>query len=79
MVSPELRDAKLSYDRAIELDPDLVEARVDRALVELELDQTEHALADLRAAASLASSPRSVRPWPGWAAGTRPKRCSATS
>jgi len=45
-----LLDAKVSYDRALELDPDLVEARVDRALVELELDQAEEALADLRAA-----------------------------
>ena len=45
------------------LDPDLVKARVDRALVELELDRTEEALADLRtavaaAAASPGSSPR---------------------
>ena len=45
-----LLDAKVSYDRAIELDPDLVEARVDRALVELELDRIEEALADLRTA-----------------------------
>jgi tetratricopeptide (TPR) repeat protein len=45
-----LLDAKVSYNRAIELDPGLVEARVDRALVELELDQTEQALADLRTA-----------------------------
>ena len=45
-----LLDAKVSYDRALELDPDLVEARVDRALVELELDRTEEALADLRTA-----------------------------
>ncbi len=45
-----LLDAKASYNRAIELDPALVEARVNRALVELELDQTEQALADLRTA-----------------------------
>ncbi len=45
-----LLDAKLSYDRAIELDSDLIEARVDRALVELELDRTADALVDLRAA-----------------------------
>jgi len=45
-----LLDAKVSYDRALELDPDLIEARVDRALVELELNQTEQALADLRTA-----------------------------
>ncbi|HKM56502.1 MAG TPA: tetratricopeptide repeat protein, partial [Isosphaeraceae bacterium] len=43
-------DAKLAYDRAIELDPDLQEARVNRALVELELGQPERALADLHAA-----------------------------
>ncbi|MGO9598218.1 MAG: protein kinase domain-containing protein [Isosphaeraceae bacterium] len=45
-----LLDAKLAYDRALELDRHLHEARVNRALVELELDQPERALADLRAA-----------------------------
>ena len=45
-----LLDAKLAYDRAIELDPDLIEARADRALVELELNQTGPALVDLKAA-----------------------------
>ncbi|MBV8488462.1 MAG: protein kinase, partial [Planctomycetaceae bacterium] len=43
-------DAKLAYDHALELDPDLQEARVSRALVELELGQPEPALADLSAA-----------------------------
>jgi serine/threonine protein kinase/tetratricopeptide (TPR) repeat protein len=43
-------DARLAYDRALELDGDLVEARVNRGLVELELDETDAALADLRAA-----------------------------
>ncbi len=45
-----LLDAKLAYDRAIEIDPDLFEARADRALVELELNQAWPALADLKAA-----------------------------
>jgi serine/threonine protein kinase/tetratricopeptide (TPR) repeat protein len=41
------REARLAYDRAIELDPELIEARVDRALVELELGRREAALPDL--------------------------------
>jgi serine/threonine protein kinase/Tfp pilus assembly protein PilF len=41
-------EAKASYDRAIKLDPELVEARVDRALVELDLARPEQALYDLR-------------------------------
>jgi tetratricopeptide (TPR) repeat protein len=45
-----LLDALASYDRAIAIDPHLVEARVDRALVELELDRSQAALIDLRAA-----------------------------
>jgi tetratricopeptide (TPR) repeat protein len=45
-----LLDAKTAYDRAVVLDPAIVEARVNRALVELEMGQTEQALADLRTA-----------------------------
>jgi tetratricopeptide (TPR) repeat protein len=43
-----LLDALTSYDRALAIDPHLIEARVDRALVELEMDRTEAALVDLR-------------------------------
>ena len=43
-------EAKSSYDRTLELAPDLIEARVDRGLVELELNRTEEALEDFRAA-----------------------------
>jgi serine/threonine protein kinase/tetratricopeptide (TPR) repeat protein len=43
-------DALASYDRAVELAPDLLEARVDRGLAELELDEPERAAFDFRAA-----------------------------
>jgi tetratricopeptide (TPR) repeat protein len=43
-------DARLAYDQALAIDPGLVEARVDRGLVELELNETDAALIDLRAA-----------------------------
>ncbi len=79
-----LLDAKDSYDRAIELDPDLVEARVDRRSWSWSWTKPRRRWPICkrpwpRAAASPGSSPRSVRAWPGWAAGTRPRRCSATS
>jgi tetratricopeptide (TPR) repeat protein len=45
-----LHEARLAYDHAIALDSELLEARVDRALVELELGRPEAALPDLRAA-----------------------------
>jgi tetratricopeptide (TPR) repeat protein len=45
--SGHLLDAKVSYDRANKLDAGLVEAQANRAMVELELGQTEEALADL--------------------------------
>jgi tetratricopeptide (TPR) repeat protein len=40
----------VAYDRSLEIDPNLIEARVDRALVELEMNQNSEALADLQAA-----------------------------
>jgi tetratricopeptide (TPR) repeat protein len=45
-----LLDARVSYDHAIELDPDFTLARFNRGLVELELDLPDEALADLHAA-----------------------------
>ena len=48
-----LLDAKDAYDRALRLDPHLVEAIVDRALVELELNQLDGALSDLTRAVDL--------------------------
>ncbi|QEH33602.1 Serine/threonine-protein kinase PknB [Aquisphaera giovannonii] len=45
-----LLEAVAAYDHAVRLDPSLVEARANRALVELELDRVEDALADLRVA-----------------------------
>ena len=48
-----LLDAKDAYDRALRLEPDLVEAIVDRALVELELNQLDGALSDLTRAVEL--------------------------
>jgi serine/threonine protein kinase/Tfp pilus assembly protein PilF len=45
--SGRLFDAEVAYDRALELEPNFAEARVDRALVELELDHIERARADL--------------------------------
>ena len=48
-----LHDAKLAFDRTLELDPKLTEAHVNRALVELELDQTKAALADLKTALAM--------------------------
>ncbi len=42
------RDAKDAFDRALALDADFVEARVDRGLVELELGQAVEAETDLR-------------------------------
>jgi eukaryotic-like serine/threonine-protein kinase len=46
-------DARFAYDRAIELDPTFAEARVDRALVELELNQLDNARGDLTRAIEL--------------------------
>src|SRR5262249_27178514 len=48
-----LPDAKDAYDRALRIAPRLAEARVDRALVELELDQLGPALSDLHRAREL--------------------------
>jgi serine/threonine protein kinase/Tfp pilus assembly protein PilF len=45
-----LDEARAAYDRALELDPDLVPARINRALACLELDDAATALADLDAA-----------------------------
>ncbi|MFO0892724.1 MAG: protein kinase [Isosphaeraceae bacterium] len=45
-----LLDARLAYDQALAIDPDLIEARVNRGIVALQLDQTSEALADLKAA-----------------------------
>jgi tetratricopeptide (TPR) repeat protein len=42
-----LPDAKISYDHALELDPEFVLARVNRGLVELELNRLVEARADL--------------------------------
>jgi tetratricopeptide (TPR) repeat protein len=42
-----LVDAEDAYNRALELDPKFAEARVNRALVELELDHVDRAYADL--------------------------------
>ncbi|MGP0066499.1 MAG: protein kinase domain-containing protein, partial [Isosphaeraceae bacterium] len=48
-----LLDARDAYDRAIQLEPGFIEALVDRALVELELNQLEGALSDLTRAIEL--------------------------
>jgi tetratricopeptide (TPR) repeat protein len=45
-----LLDAKASYDQALALDPNFVLARFNRGLVELELNELDQALVDLRAA-----------------------------
>ncbi|HZW34491.1 MAG TPA: protein kinase, partial [Isosphaeraceae bacterium] len=45
-----LLDARSAYDRALQIDPQFAEAMVNRALVALELNQLEPALADLTAA-----------------------------
>jgi tetratricopeptide (TPR) repeat protein len=45
-----LVDARLAYDRAIELDPLLIEARVNRGIVEIQLDRPREALVDLQQA-----------------------------
>ncbi len=45
-----LLDAQVSYDRALEIDPKFTEALVNRALVELELNDLERARDDLTAA-----------------------------
>ena len=44
-----LLDAKVSYDQALALDPGFVLARFNRGLVELELNELDQALVDLRA------------------------------
>src|SRR5207245_1018854 len=75
-----LLDAKDAYDRAVRIDDRFAEALVDRALVELELNQLEPALADLTRARTSSgrsiptptwSTPSSSAPWsrPGWATG----------
>ncbi len=48
-----LKDAEDAYDRALVLDPNLAEAAVDRALVELELNHLERAQTDLARAIEL--------------------------
>ena len=48
-----LLDAKLAYDRAIDLESGFAEAVVDRALTELELNQLDAALEDLTRAIKL--------------------------
>ena len=48
-----LLDAKDAYDRAISIEPIFVEALVNRALVEMELNQLEFAFADLTRAVEL--------------------------
>jgi serine/threonine protein kinase/tetratricopeptide (TPR) repeat protein len=48
-----LNPARDAYDEALRLDPDFAEALVNRALVALELNQVESALADLTLAISL--------------------------
>jgi serine/threonine protein kinase/Tfp pilus assembly protein PilF len=48
-----LLDAKDAYDRALGIDPRFAEALVNRAMVELELNQLDPALADLTAARDL--------------------------
>src|SRR5262249_53432132 len=48
-----LLDAKDAYDRALQLKPDFTEALINRALVALELNQLEPALADLTRARDL--------------------------
>ena len=53
-----LLDARDAYDRALRLEPKFVEAMVDRALVELELNQLDQALSDL----NRASRPRTEGP-----------------
>jgi tetratricopeptide (TPR) repeat protein len=45
-----LLDAKAAYDQALALDPDFILARFNRGLVELELNELDQALVDLRAA-----------------------------
>jgi serine/threonine protein kinase/tetratricopeptide (TPR) repeat protein len=50
--SGRLPEARLAYCRALELAPGLTEALIDRALVELELDNAAQALRDLEAAIS---------------------------
>ncbi len=54
--SGRLLDAKLAYDRAIDLEPAFAEAVVDRALTELELNQLNAARADLTRAIELGRS-----------------------
>ena len=49
-------DARYAYDRALELEPAFAEAHVDRALVELELNQLAEARADLTRALELGCS-----------------------
>ncbi len=44
-----LLDAKVSYDQALALDPGFVLARFNRGLIELELNELDQALVDLRA------------------------------
>ena len=51
--SGRLLEARVAYDRALELDPDFAEALVDRALVDLELDDPAQALRDLDRAIGL--------------------------
>jgi serine/threonine protein kinase/tetratricopeptide (TPR) repeat protein len=48
-----LVDAQDAYDAALKIDPDFPEALANRALVELELNQPEHAQADLERAIAL--------------------------
>ena len=48
-----LLDAKLAYDRAIDLEPEFAEALVDRAFIELELNQLNAADEDLTRAIKL--------------------------
>jgi serine/threonine protein kinase/tetratricopeptide (TPR) repeat protein len=48
-----LLDAKDAYDRALHLESNFIEAMVDRALVELELNQLDEALYDLNRAVDL--------------------------
>ncbi|HEX8204259.1 MAG TPA: protein kinase [Isosphaeraceae bacterium] len=48
-----LPEARIAYDRALDLDPDMVEALVDRALTALELDDPWPACRDLERALAL--------------------------
>ncbi len=48
-----LLDARDAYDRALEIEPDFVEAMVNRAFVQLELNHLEGALSDLTRAVEL--------------------------